>query len=85
MGEKLKDPDSGPASTQGGSICIYGSPDSLSARNVSVRVEPPNFNWDKFKESERTEGENMRPKRGYIRRRPGWARTHTLLDTRCSC
>ena len=84
MGEKLKDPDSGPASMQGGSICMYGSPDSLSARNVSVRVEPPNFNWDKFKESKRIEGENMRPKRGYIRQVPGLGKDayfarHTLF------
>ena len=67
MGEKLKDPDSGPASMQGGSICIYGSPDSMSAKNVTIRVESPNFNWSKNKEERRIEGENMRPTRGYIR------------------
>jgi Protein of unknown function (DUF3558) len=71
MGEKLKDPDSGPASMQGGSICRYESPESLSARNVTVRVESPNFNWDKFKEERRIEGEKMQPKRGRIRQVPG--------------
>src|ERR1051326_6725600 len=63
MGEKLKDPDSGPASMQGGSICTYESPDSMSARHVSVRVEAPNFNWDKFKEDKREEGEKMQPQK----------------------
>lgn len=67
MGEKMKDPHSGPASMQGGSICIYGTPDSLSAKNVTIRVESPNFSWDKYKEERRIEGENMRPTRGYIR------------------
>ena len=71
MGEKLKDPDSGPASTAGGSICMYGSPDSMSAKNVTVRVEPPRFNWDKFKEDKRVEGENMAPKKGRIRQVQG--------------
>jgi len=71
MGEKLKDPDSGPASTVGGSICMYGSPDSMSAKNVTVRVESPRFNWDKFKEDKRVEGENMAPKKGRIRQVPG--------------
>jgi Protein of unknown function (DUF3558) len=71
MGEKLKDPDSGPASMAGGTICRYGSPDSMSAKNVTVRVESPNFNWDKFKEEKRIEGEKMAPKRGHIREVPG--------------
>ena len=71
MGEKLKDADSGPASMQGGTICRYDSPDSLSAKNVTIRVESPNFNWDKVKEDKRIEGENMRPKRGYLRQVPG--------------
>jgi hypothetical protein len=71
MGEKLKDPDSGPASMAGGTICRYESPDSMSAKNVTVRVESPNFNWDQFKEEKRTEGEKMAPKRGRIREVPG--------------
>jgi len=71
MGEKLKDPDAGPASMAGGTICIYGSPESLSAKNVTIRVESPNYNWDKKKEDKRVEGENMRPNRGYIRQVPG--------------
>ncbi len=71
MGEKLKDPDSGPASMQGGTICRYESPESLSAKNVTIRVESPNFNWDKFKEDKRVEGEKMQPKRGRIRQVPG--------------
>jgi hypothetical protein len=71
MGEKLKDPDSGPASTAGGTICRYDSPDSMSAKNVTIRVESPNFNWDKYKEDKRIEGEKMQPKRGRIRQVPG--------------
>jgi hypothetical protein len=71
LGEKLKDADSGPASMQGGTICRYLSPDSLSARNVTIRVESPNFDWNKFKEDKRIEGDRMRPKRGYIRQVPG--------------
>jgi len=71
MGEKLKDPDSGPASMAGGTICRYESPESLSAKNVTVRVESPNFNWDKFKEDRRIEGEKMAPKKGQIRQVPG--------------
>jgi hypothetical protein len=71
MGEKLKDPDSGPASMAGGTICMYGSPDSMSAKNVTVRVESPNFNWDKVKEDKRIEGEKMAPKKGRIREVPG--------------
>lgn len=71
MGEKLKDADSGPASMQGGTICRYDSPESLSPKNVTIRVESPNFNWDKVKEDKRVEGENMRPKRGYLRQVPG--------------
>lgn len=67
MGEKLKDADSGPASMQGGTICRYESPDSLSARNVTIRVESPNFNWSKYKEERRVEGEKMQPKRGRVR------------------
>jgi hypothetical protein len=71
MGEKLKDPDSGPASMAGGTICMYASPDSMSARNVTVRVESPNFNWDKVKKDKRIEGEKMAPKKGRIREVPG--------------
>ena len=71
IGEKLKDPDSGPASMAGGSICIYGSPEPVSAKNVTVRVESPNFNWEKFKEDKRVEGEKMAPKKGLIRQVPG--------------
>jgi hypothetical protein len=84
MGEKLKDPDSGPASMQGGSICMYGSPDSMSARVVSVRVEAPSFNWEKFKEDKRVEGEKMQPRKGRIRQVPGLGKDayfarHTLF------
>jgi uncharacterized protein DUF3558 len=71
MGEKLKDPDSGPASMQGGTICRYESPESLSAKNVTIRVESPNFDWNKYKEDKRVEGEKMQPKRGRIRQVPG--------------
>jgi hypothetical protein len=71
MGEKLKDPDSGPASTAGGTICRYESPDSMSAKNVTIRVESPNFNWAKFKEDKRIEGEKMQPKKGRIRQVSG--------------
>jgi hypothetical protein len=71
MGEKLNNPESGPASTAGGTICRYGSPDSLSAKNVTIRVESPNFNWAKYKEDRRVEGEKMQPKRGRIRQVPG--------------
>ncbi|HKW75140.1 MAG TPA: DUF3558 family protein [Terriglobales bacterium] len=67
MGEKMKDPDSGPASMQGGSICMYGSPDSMSAKNVTIRVESPDFDWNKYREERRIEGEKMAPKRGYLR------------------
>jgi hypothetical protein len=71
MGEKLKDPDSGPASMAGGTVCRFESPESLSAKNVTIRVESPNFKWDKFKEDKRVEGEKMQPQRGYIRQVPG--------------
>lgn len=71
LGEHVKDAESGPASMQGGSICMYESPDSLSARHVTVRVESPNFNWDKYKEERRIEGEKMQPRRGRIRPVPG--------------
>ena len=71
MGEKLKDPDAGPASMQGGTICRYESPDSMSAKNVTIRVESPNFDWNKYKEDKRVEGEKMQPKRGRIRQVPG--------------
>ncbi len=67
LGEKVKDPSSGPASMQGGSICTYETPDSLSARHVTVRVESPNFDWNKYKEDRRIEGEKMQPKRGRLR------------------
>jgi len=67
LGERVKDPSSGPASMQGGSICMYESPDSLSARHVTVRVESPKFDWNKYKEDRRIEGEKMQPKRGRIR------------------
>lgn len=72
LSDKVKDAESGPASMQGGSICMYESAtDSLSARHVTVRLESPNFNWAKYKEDRRVEGENMRPKRGYTREVPG--------------
>jgi hypothetical protein len=71
FGEKLKDPDSGPASTVGGSICMYGTSDSMSAKNITIRVESPRYDWAKIKEDKRIEGERMRPKRGYIRQVPG--------------
>ena len=71
MGEKLKDPDSGPASMQGGTICRYEAPDTMSAKNVTIRVESPNFDWNKYKEDKRVEGEKMQPKRGRIRQVPG--------------
>jgi hypothetical protein len=71
FGEKLKDPDSGPASMAGGTICMFESPDSMSAKNVTLRVESPNYNWAKVKEDKRIEGERMRPTRGYIRQVPG--------------
>jgi hypothetical protein len=71
FGEKLKDPDSGPASMAGGTICMFQSPDSMSAKNVTLRVESPNYNWAKVKEDKRIEGERMRPTRGYIRQVPG--------------
>jgi hypothetical protein len=74
MGERLKDSDSGPAFTRGGEICMYQSPDSLSARQVTARVESPNFDWTKFKEDKRIEGEKMQPKRGRIRQVPGLGR-----------
>lgn len=70
LGEKLK-VDSGPASMQGGTICIYGSTEPTSARNITVRVESPRYDWAKNKEDKRIEGENMAPKRGYIRQVPG--------------
>lgn len=71
MGEKLKDGDSGPASMQGGTICRYEAPDTMSAKNVTIRVESPNFDWNKYKEDKRVEGEKMQPKRGRIRQVPG--------------
>jgi Protein of unknown function (DUF3558) len=71
FGEKLKDPDSGPASMAGGTICMFQSPESMSAKNVALRVESPNYNWTKVKEDKRIEGERMRPTRGYIRQVPG--------------
>jgi hypothetical protein len=71
LGEHLKDGESGPASMRGGEICMYESRDSLSARHVTVRVEAPNFDWDKYKEERRIEGEKMQPNRGYIRPVPG--------------
>jgi len=71
FGEKLKDPDSGPASMAGGTICMFQSPDSMSAKNVTLRVESPNYNWAKVKEDNRIEGERMRPTRGFRRQVPG--------------
>lgn len=71
LGEHLKDGESGPVSMQGGELCMYESPDSLSARHVTVRIESPNFDWNKYKEERRIEGERMQPKRGYIRPVPG--------------
>jgi hypothetical protein len=38
---------------------------------VTIRVESPNFNWDRYKEDKRIEGEKMQPKRGRIRQVPG--------------
>jgi hypothetical protein len=67
LGEHVKDGESGPASMHGGSICMYESPDSLSARHITIRVESPNFDWNKYKEEKRAEGEKMQPKRGRIR------------------
>ncbi len=67
LGEKIKEPSGGPASMQGGSVCYYETPDSLSAKHVTVRVESPNFDWNKYKEDRRVEGEKMQPKRGRIR------------------
>jgi hypothetical protein len=83
MGEKLKDADFGPASMQGGSICRYLAPDTMSARNVTIRIESPNYNWDKVKEDKRIEGERMQPKRGHIREVQGLGKSayfarHTL-------
>jgi Protein of unknown function (DUF3558) len=71
LGEHVKDADSGPASMHGGTICMYGSQDSLSAKHVTVRVESPNFDWNKYKEERRIEGEKMQPKRGRVRPVPG--------------
>lgn len=71
LGDKVKDGDSGPASMQGGSICRYDSPESMSAKSVVIRIESPNYNWAKVKEDKRIEGENMRPNRGYLRQVPG--------------
>jgi len=71
LGEHVKDADSGPASMHGGTICMYGSQDSLSAKNVTIRVESPNFDWNKYKEEKRIEGEKMQPKRGRVRPVPG--------------
>ncbi len=56
---------------QGGSICRYDSPDTMSAKSVVIRLESPNYDWNKVKEDKRIEGEKMRPKRGYIRQVPG--------------
>ena len=71
MGEHLKDGESGPVSMQGGELCMYESPDTMSARHVTVRKESPNFDWNKYKEERRIEGERMQPKRGRIRPVPG--------------
>jgi hypothetical protein len=71
MGEHLKDGESGPVSMQGGEMCMYESPDTMSARHVTVRIESPNFDWNKYKEERRIEGERMQPKRGRIRPVPG--------------
>ena len=71
MGEHLKDGESGPVSMQGGELCMYESPDTMSARHVTVRIESPNFDWNKYKEERRIEGERMQPKHGRIRPVPG--------------
>lgn len=71
MGEHLKDGESGPVSMQGGELCMYESPDTMSARHVTVRIESPNFDWNRYKEERRIEGERMQPKRGRIRPVPG--------------
>jgi hypothetical protein len=74
LGEHIKDRTSGPASMHGGSICMYESADSLSARHITIRVESPNFDWNKYKEQMRVEGENMRPKPGRVRQVSGLGR-----------
>jgi hypothetical protein len=83
MGEKLKDPDSGPASMVGGTICRYESPDSLSAKNVTIRVESSNFNWEKFKEDNESKARRCSPSAGVSGKRPGWVKTRTSPAT-CS-
>lgn len=50
---------------------MYGTADSMSAKNITIRVESPRYDWAKIKEDKRIEGERMRPKRGYIRQVPG--------------
>lgn len=71
LGEHVKDGESGSASMHGGSICMYESPDSLSARHITIRLESSNFDWNRYKEEKRVEGEKMQPKRGRIREVPG--------------
>lgn len=65
--EPLQDAKSSPVTMQGGVECLYASSVPVSARSASVRVEPPNFDWAKFKEYKRIEGEHMAPRRGTIR------------------
>jgi hypothetical protein len=71
LGERVKDAESLPVSTRGGESCMYESPDTMSARHVTVRIESPAFDWNKYKEEKRIEGERMQPTRGRIRPVPG--------------
>lgn len=65
--EKMQDTKSGPLTMRGGVVCLYASAIPVSARSASVRIEPPGFDWSRYKEEKRIEGERMAPKRGYIR------------------
>jgi hypothetical protein len=71
LGEHVKDAESLPVSMRGGESCMYESPDTMSARHVTVRIESPAFDWNKYKEDKRIEGERMQPTRGRIRPVPG--------------
>src|SRR5581483_7664498 len=85
MGEKLKDPDSGLASMAGGTICRYESTDSLSARNVTIRVESPNFNWESTRKIRGPKARRWRRRRGAFGRCRGWEEMRTSHDTYCMC
>ena len=65
--EKMQDTKSGPLTMHGGVVCLYASSVAVSARSASVRIEPPEFDWGKYREEKRVEGERMAPKRGHIR------------------